>query len=127
MHSTNYENTFIEVAEDCRAAAGEIPPDGEPKSLARQQYDMLVDAPYQYTSDDILYAVSGAPKGLSREAFFAKGQPCLRASALGKRYGWGVHSDSAGRVAIYGRETDTYRALADDPAIRHLKAMKNKR
>ena len=63
----------------------------------------------------------------ARAAFFAKGQPCLRSSALAKRYGWGIHSDEGGRVALYARESERYAQLAADPHVNHLKAMRNKR
>lgn len=88
---------------------------------------MLVDSPYRYTSDDVIYETKGAPKGIGREAFFAKGQPCFRASALTKRYGWGVHSDAEGKIAIYAMESPEYGRLASDKSIDHLKAMRNKR
>ena len=35
QHTTNYVNTFIEVAEDCPATTGTIPPDKTPKTAAR--------------------------------------------------------------------------------------------
>lgn len=52
----------------------------------------------------------------------------MRASALPKRYGWGVHHDGAGRLALYGVESDAYRDLArgaDGLAV--VKAMRNRR
>ena len=89
QYTTNYVNTFIEAAEDCPAATGVVPPEKTPKTLARAEYDMLFDRPYQYTSDDVIYATKGEPKKIGREEFFARGQPCFRASALTRRYGWG--------------------------------------
>lgn len=123
-HSTNYYNTFISVAEDCRATAGEAPPEKDPRTLARAQYELLKEQPYALTSDDVLYQTQGQPKGLSRENFFSKGQPCLRSAALGKRYGWGSHHDDQGRVAIYGLGTPEYEKLASDPGLKQLKAMR---
>ncbi|MEM7037955.1 MAG: DUF6157 family protein, partial [Bacteroidota bacterium] len=107
MHSTNYYNHFIEIAEDANAEAGEMPPmRGEKKSVANYQFDMLYENPYQYTSDDVIFTVHATrkevPNHLMEEArteFFSKGQPCFRASPLTKRYGWGVHSDAEGRIA----------------------------
>ena len=123
VHSTNYFNTFIEAAEDCPVLEGTAPPEREPKTAARVQYELLKDHPYQYTSDDILYESGSKRRGVSREDFFAKGQPCFRASALTKRYGWGVHSDKDGRIAIYGIESEDYKRLATDGAIKHIRAM----
>jgi len=44
-----------------------------------------------------------------------------------KRYGWGVHSDSNGRIALYAVESDEYAKLSKDKNLKHLKAMRSKR
>ncbi len=51
----------------------------------------------------------------------------MRASPLGKRYGWGVHADAEGHIAIYAVESQRYRELASDPKIKQLRAMRSKR
>ena len=124
QHTTNYYDTLIEAAEDCPVQTAEVPPLKEPKTAARIEYEMLIDSPYRHTSDDVLYASNGGRKGLSRAEFFAKGQPCFRASALTKRYGWGVHSDRDGKIALYAVESEEYERLRADENIRHLKAMR---
>lgn len=134
-HSTNYYNAFIEVAEDCPAEQGEIPPmRGGKKSAANYQFEMLEGHPYVYTSDEVLFSTFAIRKGFpkedwaqQRELFFSKGQPCFRASPLTKRYGWGVHSDAEGKIALYGRETESYQQLVDDPDLEKTKAMRSKR
>ncbi len=135
LHSTNYENTFIEIAEDCPVNEGQEPPTkGDKKSIANYQYEMLIDNPYQYSSDDVFFTVFATRKELDeknwkeeRQKFFSKGRPCFRASPLTKRYGWGVHSDENGKVAIYGAETEEYKNLVADHSIKKVKAMKSKR
>ena len=127
IHTTNYIDTFIEASEDCPAKIGTVPPDKESKTVARVEYEMLIDSPYQHTSDDVIYMTKGKPKGLDREEFFSKGQPCFRASALAKRYGWGVHSDARGKIAIYAMESPEYSRLAADNSIKHIRAMRNGR
>lgn len=135
QHSTNYENTFIEIAEDCTASKGEIPPvKGDKKSLANLQFEMLRDKPYQYTSDDVFFSVFATRKDLitpeleaARQQFFSKGQPCFRASPLTKRYGWGVHSNAEGKVALYGMESEEYQDFLNNEAIVKVKAMRTKR
>lgn len=134
MHSTNYTNTFIEVAADCKSDMGKVPPEKQAKTIARMQYELLHEQPYHYTSDEVIFACYAAKNGLEsadlaakRAAFFAKGQPCLRASPLGKTYGWGIHFDHEGKVAIYGCDTVDYVRLQNDPTITHLKAMKSAR
>lgn len=124
-HSTNYFNTFIRVADDCPVVRAGIPPDRIPKSAARKAYDLLQAHPYQYTSDDIIFLLNG--QGKIKEEFFSKGQPCFRVSALTKRYGWGVHSDEDGKIAIYARESPEYAKLVADPALKVITAARNKR
>ncbi len=52
---------------------------------------------------------------------------CLRASSLAKRFGWGIHADAEGRVAIYAVDSKRYQAFARDPAIAQVRAMRSKR
>jgi hypothetical protein len=135
MTTTNYYDTFIEVAEDCPTAIGETPPrKANSKSVANIQHDMLIGNPYKYTSDDALFgvfaernAIPGNKLSEEREKFFSKGQPCFRASPLTKRYGWGVHSNAEGRIAIYAMESKDYRRFVADPGLKQLKAMRSKR
>jgi len=125
QHTANYIDAFIEVSEDCPVSAAAIPPLKEPKPAARMEYEMLVGRPYEYTSDDGIYEIKGKPKGIGREEFFSKGQPCFRASALTKRYGWGIHSDGEGKIAIVAMESEEYRRFAADTRLLHLFAMRN--
>jgi len=123
-YTTNYYNTFIETAEDCPVKTGVVPPDRSPKTAASAEYDMLSVSPYIYTSDDIVYSTRGEMKGISRDEFFLKGQPCFRASALTRRYGWGIHSDGEGKIALYATDSEEYKNLAADENLKHLKAMR---
>lgn len=133
MKTTNYYNTFIEVAEDCPVEDAEIPPlRGGKKSIARMQYEMISQHSYQFTSDDIIFRIHAERKGLpltkaEREKFFSKGRACLRSSPLGKRYGWGLHHNDEGKVALYGVESDQYCQLAEDEELAHTKAMRSGR
>ena len=134
-HSTNYQNTFIEVAKDCTADIGEMPPvKGDKKSVANYQFDLLYENPYQYTSDDIFFQVYATRKELlpadleaERAIFFSKGQPCFRASPLTKRYGWGIHSNENGKVAMYAVESEEYQKFVADDSVKKVKAMRSKR
>ena len=126
-HTTNDTNLLIEVAEDCGLLQAVVPPAKEPKTAAQIAYEMLQSAPYQYTSDEVLYEANGRRRGISREEFFSKGQPCFRASALCKRYGWGVHHNMDGKIAIYGVETPQYAQLRSDEKVKHTQAMRSKK
>lgn len=135
MHSTNYYDTFIEVAEDSAAEQGKMPPiKGEKRTVANLQFEMLYENPYQYTSDHIIFSAFAQRKGFAshqleaeRERFFSKGQPCFRASPLTKRYGWGIHSDAEGKVALYALESEAYRQFVADESLKKVKAMRSKR
>lgn len=134
-HTTNYINTFIEIAEDCPATSSEIPPQkGDARTVANIQFDMLKDKPYEYTSDDVVFGayaekndIGASQRATEREKFFNKGQPCLRSSPLTKRYGWGVHSNGEGKIAIYAAGSDDYERLAADKRLKHVKAMRSKK
>lgn len=134
IHTTNYFNTFIEVAEDTKALSGTIPPNKINKTIAEFKYELIAKNPYVYTSDDILFKVFALRNDLieaeyekERQIFFSKGQPCFRASPLTKTYGFGVHFDREGKVALYGRETPEYHKFVDDSNIKKVKAMKSSR
>lgn len=141
MPSTNYYDTFIAVAVDCPVVEGIQPPSRENPSIADRTYAMISRHPYEYTSDDVIFEVYADRHQIpeherpsARRSFFAKDQACLRGSALCKRYGWGVHADARGRLALYGVETQSYRdfasgemAAADGRQITVLTAMRSSR
>jgi hypothetical protein len=133
VFTTNYHDTFIEVSDDCPATSGEIPPlKGEAKTVAYMQYEVVSKNPYQFTSDDVFFLVHAKRSNLdkskleeAREQFFSKGQPCFRASPLTKRYGWGVHSNKEGKVALYSCNTAEYKKFLNDKSLKVIKAMKS--
>lgn len=135
VHTTNYENTFIEVAEDCPATCGEIPKQkSDTKTIANIEFEMINQNPYKYSSDDVLFQVFADRNDLTkseykeaREKFFSKGQACLRASPLTKRYGWGIHNNENGKIALFGMETEEYQKLSKDKNLKVVKAMRSSR
>lgn len=126
------------VAADCPAAASIVPPrrEGEP-SVPALQYELLTGAPYRYDHEELIWEVHRrrgqvpmSDAAAAREELLRRSHPCLRASALPKRYGWGVHYDEAGGIALYGVETERYREFAaglgqGGPTV--VRAMRNKR
>lgn len=134
IHTTNYFNTFIEVAEDCPVSVSEIPTFKKEKSIANYQYEILIKNPYQYTSDYILFEISAIKNDISptekpeaKSQFFSKGQPCFRTSPLTKRYGFGVHFNSDGKLALVPLESEEYTTLVQDNSIQKVKAMRSKK
>ncbi|MGH1366540.1 MAG: DUF6157 family protein [Calditrichia bacterium] len=134
MKTTNYFNTLIEIAEDCPTISGVVPPlRGEKKSVANYQFEMLFEHPYQFTSDEVIFDIHAernkipmAERDAAREQFFSKGQACLRTSPLAKRYGWGIHSNAKGKVALFSADSDEYANL-QKTSVERVKAMRSKR
>ena len=139
VHSTNYFDTFITVAEDSAADGPTVPPSRPEPSVAERTYLMISEAPYRHTSDDVIFTVWADRRGIpdadrepARAEFFSKGQPCLRSSDLGKRYGWGIHSDAEGRVALVPLGSPEYASLAagatpSGETVTVTRAMRSKR
>lgn len=132
-HTTNYTATFIEVADDCPSDHGQEPPSTERPSIAALHYRLIAEQPSARTSDDVIFATwalrhdADPDDEAAREAFFSRGQACLRASPLGKRYGWGILHDAEGRVSLVPRDSEEYARLAADPALAHTRAMRSRR
>ncbi len=132
VHSTNYFDTFIEVAPDTKVSCGTPPPSKENKTIAQLQYELIGKNPYKFSSDDILFQVYAYRNDLkemeykqAREQFFSKGQACLRTSPLTKSYGYGIHCNSDGKIALYGMETSEYANFISDSGVVKVKAMKS--
>jgi hypothetical protein len=135
MKTTNYFNTFISVAEDSKISKSEVPLEREgKKSIAIHQYEMLSQKPYEFNSDDVLFNIYTSRNSIplsqmenERLAFFNKGQACLRSSTLAKRYGWGIHHNADGKVAIVAKNSAEYKKLAANKELTQLTALANKR
>lgn len=59
--------------------------------------------------------------------YFQKGRACLRASPLPKQYGWGVHHDDEGKIALVAMDSEEYAALVAEDSIKKIKAMRRSR
>ena len=106
-----YYDTLIEVADDCPVIKGQIPQArGGKKTKAVVEYKLLVKHPYTYTEEDI-----------------SKSHPHLRVSALAKRYGWGIHNNAEGKIALIAVESPEYKRLMKDPRTTKIKAFRSKR
>lgn len=137
----NYRETLIAVADDCPVTTGVVPaPRGGKKTLSQIQYELLKDQPYKYTSADVLFESNMLHKGVSPsevksrraelwKAFFSKPQACLRASGLSKKYGWGIHCNHDGRVALCPMESKEYQRMAHAKAggPKVVKALRSRR
>ena len=139
-HSVDYFNTFIATAPDAAADTGITPPAKENPTVAARTFALIHDHPYEHTSGDVIFAVWADRRDIpaedrpaARAEFYGKGQPCLRSSDLGKRYGWGIHADADGRVAAFAVDSPEYAAFesgvspADGSAVTVTRAMRSSR
>jgi hypothetical protein len=131
----NYYDTLIEVAEDCPAHEGQVPAArGGRKTKAMVEYELLATHPYTYTEQDIAFEVYAATHDIpsrkrrnERERFLSKGHPHLRVSPLAKRYGWGIHNNAEGKIALVAVESPEYTQLLNDSHITKVKAFRSSR
>jgi hypothetical protein len=132
MPTTNYFNTFITVSPDTKAVAGTVPT--KPETIAGCLYSLLAGRPYEMTSDDVLFEVfrlrdngPEADRDEAHAAFFSKSRACLRTCPLVKQFGWGIHHDEKGRIALYGMESADYRRLAKDASLTVIAGVRSSR
>ena len=131
----NYDDTLVEVADDCPVSAAQVPQArGGRKTKAVVEYELLVANPYTYTEEDIAFEVYAVLHGIPKasrpkegEKFLSKGHPHLRVSALAKRYGWGIHNNGEGKLALIAVESPEYKRLMKDPRTTKIKAFRSKR
>ena len=89
--------------------------------------------PYKFTQEDVLFAVFAQRNEISvtdaqaRDAFLSKSRPCLRTSALGKKYGWGIHFNHEGKAALFSKDSSEYNTFEHDKQLKVIKVMRNKR
>jgi hypothetical protein len=137
MGIVGYKNTFIAAAEDCRATAGEVPPErASGPTVASVQYAMLAASPGRWTQEDVLLASSPHLRGrdlsevelsVLRKEYFMQPRACLRASPLPKTFGWGLHYDGEGRITMHAVDSPEYARLSSDPSLTQLRAMRSSR
>ena len=136
----NYHDTFIRVAPDCPVSEAVVPTGRrEENSIPQIEYELLSENPYTLTQEELLFAVHARRQGIGEgdlkarrpalwEEFFGKPHACLRASMLPKKYGWGLHFDAEGRIALVAMESKAYKMLAEGKGVATvLTAMRNKR
>jgi len=137
--SMGYTDTFIKVAADCQVDKSEIPVSKNKSKPAHLfQYELLTEKPYAYNHEELIYQVYVLQKEIPESVLatesdkiktelFSKGHPCMRASSLTKRYGWGAHYNQDGKIAIYPMESEAYKTLLESEKVKVVPAMKSKR
>ncbi|MDO8811578.1 MAG: DUF6157 family protein [Gallionella sp.] len=135
----NPANQFIEIAPDCPTDQAIVPQDkGDKRSIACIEYQLLSGKPYGYTLEELKFATHVLHKQIPLaevearrqqlwDEYFAKPCACMRASPLTKQYGWGVHYNEQGKIAIYPVGSAEYRRFVQDDSIKKYFAMRSKR
>jgi hypothetical protein len=110
-------NSFVRLAPDSPVERSVVPTlYADRPTIQLIQYQLLTRSPYKYTLEELIFQTHVRKAGLSTaEAkaqrpkiwaeLFAKSHACMRASALPKKYGWGVHYDEKGRNARYSGDS----------------------
>lgn len=132
----NYSDTLIAVADDCPAKEATIPPRNDEKlTIAAEHYRLISEHPYELTSEDVIFQIYADKQGIpeierlaAREDYFSTGRACLRTSPLAKKFGWGLHNDTEGRLALVAMESEEYqRLVSGTTCTRVVKAMRSSR
>jgi hypothetical protein len=117
-------NTFIQIAPDSTATKAVIPEArADKKTIQVIQFELLNAKPYSLTLNELIFEVFVKRNQISSTdlelhkttiwtELFAKPHPCMRASMLPKKYGWGVHYDAAGKIGLHSMESESYQQLA---------------
>lgn len=132
-----YKNTFICVAEDCPVTKSEVPVSVyQTQSVPQLQYNLLSRHPYKLNYEELNFEVFLQQKGHDgdlpdlivetlRQEFLKKKHPSLRALALVKRYGFGLHCDDEGKIALYPVESPEYEAILQNRSVEKLHPLHN--
>ncbi|MFD2045039.1 DUF6157 family protein [Ornithinibacillus salinisoli] len=131
----SYTNTFITTSEDSPVTSASVPlPRNHKPTIASIEYDLIRNNPYKYSQEDvqfntyvIKYQIDAKNVDELREQFFNKPKACFRASPLVKKYGWGIHYNAEGKVALYDVKSEHYNYLLKAADITNLKGMRSKR
>ncbi|MFJ9384126.1 DUF6157 family protein [Peribacillus sp. NPDC101481] len=131
----SYKNTLITISEDSKVTSAKVPViKNEKPTIAYIEHDLINNNPYKFTQEDVQFKTFLIKSQIEeentaelREQFFSKPKACFRASPLVKNYGWGIHYDNQGKIAIYDVNSKMYNQLLKQADITKLKGMRSKR
>ncbi|GAB6258088.1 DUF6157 family protein [Peribacillus sp. NPDC055009] len=131
----SYKNTLITISEDSKVTSAKVPViKNEKPTIAYIEHDLINNNPYKFTQEDVQFKTFLIKSQIEeentaelREQFFSKPKACFRASTLVKNYGWGIHYDNQGKIAIYDVNSKMYNQLLKQADITKLKGMRSKR
>lgn len=130
-----YRNTFIIISEDSTVTSAIVPvPKKDKPTIASIEYDLILNNSYLYTQEDVQFQTYLTKNNIEsneleelRNEFFSKPKACFRASPLVEKYGWVIHYDETGKIAIYDVNSGSYHQFLEVDNITILKGMRSKR
>jgi hypothetical protein len=102
------QEELIEVAEDYQEKYAQEPPNRNPKTISRIEYELLVENPYKYTERELFHEVHVVYRGrpdLKIDSYN------IKRSTLVQSFGWGLHRNDQGKLALVAFESDRYKML----------------
>ncbi|WP_349730206.1 DUF6157 family protein [Peribacillus frigoritolerans] len=131
----SYKNTLIIISEDSKVTSAKVPViKNEKPTIAYIEHELINNNPYKFTQEDVQFKTYLIKNQIEeenaaglRERFFSKSKACFRASPLVKNYGWGIHYNNQGKIAIYDAKSERYNQLLNQVDITKLKGMRSKR
>ncbi|MCB0054185.1 MAG: hypothetical protein KDE24_32085 [Caldilinea sp.] len=106
---------LIMIASDSESTHAIVPPAHEPKTIYRIGYEVLTEHPYQFAEAEFQHEVHIERRGrpdLRIEKY------SIRRSPLVKRFGWGIHRDANGKLALVACDSEEYQRLLADPNVK---------
>ena len=105
-----HENLIL-ISEDAESRVSIIPPEGD--TIARIAYEVLISNPYQFTEAEYHHEVHITRRNrpdLNISSYSIKRSPLLQ------KFGWGVHRDVNGRLALVPAESEEYQNFSNSIA-----------
>lgn len=118
-------NTLIIPSEDCPASESIIPVGKNKKNtIPVDWYENLISNAYKYTEREFRELIYFKIRGDSTNKIDDYDS---RRSLLCKKYGWGIHIDGLGRLALCARGSKQFKELTSDPLVTKVRAFNAKR
>lgn len=113
---------LILVAYDCPVIESIVPGDKSPKTVDRIVYEVLNEYPYQYSESELFIEVHINKRkrpDLKIDSYNIKRSPLLQ------KYGWGIHRNQAGKLALVPVNSEEYTQLSK--TIKTTRSYRNKK
>jgi hypothetical protein len=118
-------NTLIMPSDDCDTPVAVVPAGKNKKNpIPVDWYQNLIKCPHKYTEREFRELVYFTIRGDMTNKI---DEYDSRRSLLCRKYGWGIHFDGSGRMALLGRESKEFKTLSADPLVTKVRAFNAKR